>query len=576
MKWLAIRLSLTVQFLGFAFAAFSSDHDGAADESCSTKDLGTGKGACPSVHQGSGSSSRRIADDEVDEMLRTRKASLIEQELEELSGLAVLYQKRIAFLEELRAALSQGLETGSLPQWISSSHAQALNEPLPRLSQFNVGGQGFQRNVEATGTGDYVITKAILPQGQEVSFLKFLPLRNPRSAGPTPSGMVKVPSTLLLVGQVDGTIRLFTPSGELTRTFSAGHDAPITRITTSPLHDEYLIVTCDALSIARVHRVSVRQRFVTKEERQARKATMTDKVSEHLGLQANVTVQYTKRFRLPNGTRGESSNLTDFVLCSQQGTKYFIAADDTGNFTVFTRNGTRHARFSTGMNFPIESVQAQMGTVVFVSAGRWGLVDLENLEARFVHCPGFTGRVSSATVDSHYQTRVLVSDEFSDVWVFSLPNKKACEIEHRFPSIPTDNPPVSLGSIRGFALALNGIGVPGVGTVLTAFNTSHSGKKRNDPARVHSPIVWRKHSKPIRSWALYKRYQQGDLAAFLYEDGLEVEVIEILMQAYVQPPTENFGNFKLPVFAIAIVMVLAYQYVKGQGAFDPNLVPSDS
>merc|ERR1712066_89672 len=62
-------------------------------------------------------------------------------------------------------------------------------------------------------------------------------------------------------------------------------------------------------------------------------------------------------------------------------------------------------------------------------------------------------------------------------------------------------------------------------------------------------------------------YQQGDLLAFLSEDGHEVEIVELLMQVYQAPSTDSFGNFKLPVIAVAIVLVLGYQYVKQKGKF---------
>merc|ERR1712061_837151 len=88
-----------------------------------------------------------------------------------------------------------------------------------------------------------------------------------------------------------------------------------------------------------------------------------------------------------------------------------------------------------------------------------------------------------------------------------------------------------------------------------------------DPARAASPVVWRKWTAPARAWSVHKRYQQGDLLALLSEDGTEIEVFEMLMQVYQAPVGDTLGNFKLPVFAVAIVLVLGYQYVKQQGKF---------
>merc|ERR1712228_532662 len=110
-------------------------------------------------------------------------------------------------------------------------------------------------------------------------------------------------------------------------------------------------------------------------------------------------------------------------------------------------------------------------------------------------------------------------------------------------------------------------------------NMSHVGKKKHELGSTPSPVVWRRSQGQTRSWALYKRHQQGDLVAFLSEDGHEIEIAEILMQVYTPPSTENpFGDFKMPVIAVAAVLVLGYQYMKnkggkgGGGGFDPSML----
>merc|ERR1719480_757231 len=89
-------------------------------------------------------------------------------------------------------------------------------------------------------------------------------------------------------------------------------------------------------------------------------------------------------------------------------------------------------------------------------------------------------------------------------------------------------------------------------------------KKRTDG---QGSLVWRADRPPAKDWAVFKRYQQGDLLAVLSEDGREVEIIELLMQVYTAPVADSFGNFKLPVIAVAIVLVLGYQYMKQKGRF---------
>lgn len=500
-----------------------------------------------------------------------RRAGLLAQELEELRGLSQLYRERISLLEELQGVLADGSASGVLPEGLPWSSFKALQEGLPALAEVTAS----EASQPAASDGDFIVSKAVVPQEQEVLSIQFLPLRNPRGANPTPSGQVVLPTSLLVAAQLDGTLRLFTPSGELASTFGAGHDKQLQHVTVSPLHDEYIIATCDVGSIVRVHKVNVRQRRLAKEDREARKGSIVEKLSQHLGTQVNVTVQYNRRFRMPNGTDGVPLRVTAFSMVSVQGTKYFVSGHEEGNFTVHTRNGTIHARLTSGTGQPVDAISVHLSTVLFTSGGKWGFVDLDKLEAKPMPCPRFDGRVVSAVLDGQRQNRVLVSDEFGDVWVFNIHEKRRCKIEHRFPR-GTVQPPVELQSVRGFAITLHHRESEVSGgsrrSVLTALNMSHAGKKRDDLARSVPVVVWRRLGPPVRDWAVHKQYQQGDLVAMLSEDGFEIEMFELLMQVYVQPQAESLSNFKMPVFAVAIVLVMGYQYVKGKGAFDPAIV----
>merc|ERR1719215_1580433 len=124
--------------------------------------------------------------------------------------------------------------------------------------------------------------------------------------------------------------------------------------------------------------------------------------------------------------------------------------------------------------------------------------------------------------------------------------------------------PVELASVRGFVLGLERGQAPGDGAAVVALNMSAASKNQK---KGQSPVVWRKERGATRSWAVHKRYQQGDLIACLSEDGHEIEVMELLMQVYIAPKEDSFGNFKMPVIAVAIVLVLGYQYFKQKGKF---------
>merc|ERR1719301_80096 len=80
-----------------------------------------------------------------------------------------------------------------------------------------------------------------------------------------------------------------------------------------------------------------------------------------------------------------------------------------------------------------------------------------------------------------------------------------------------------------------------------------------------SAIVWKQNMGAVKAWHIYKRYQQGDLLAFLSSDGSTISISEVLMSTYTPPAADSFENFKLPVIAVAVILVLGYQYMKQKG-----------
>ncbi|CAK0859305.1 unnamed protein product [Prorocentrum cordatum] len=454
--------------------------------------------------------------------------------------------------------------------------AKALLNGLPPASEVATGAE----TAEAASTGDFLVTKVAIPLEQRADFVKFLPLRNPRTQSPTPTSGQQTPSTLLMAVQVDGTMRLFTPEGEPTLTFSTEHSEDVVLVAVSPLHDEYLVASADAGGLVRVHKVTVRSRRLSKEEKGARKRLYDDQLSQYLGLQVNVTVQFTKQIRVWTkrelGGR-QAPNLTAMALASVQGTKYFVVGDSDGRISAFTRNGTLHARMRP-TKAPVETLHVHLGNLLWMASGSWGFVDLDARETRRMDCPFFTGNATAVAVDTHTNSKVVVADDGGGVWVYSHKNKRECKLEHRFP-LGAVRDPVDLASVRGFALALErgteAGGASGGRSAVVALNMSHVGKRRSDPARAAQAVVWRRPGPRVRAWAVHRRYQMGDLMALLSEDGSEIEVVEVLMQVYQPPPTDDISSFKLPLFAVAICLVMGFQYVKQKGAFDPGLMDGD-
>mmetsp|Transcript_27374 Transcript_27374/g.78653 ORF Transcript_27374/g.78653 Transcript_27374/m.78653 type:complete len:560 (-) Transcript_27374:104-1783(-) len=526
---------------------------------------GGGAASCRAAASGDGSAAGGSGS-QVPAVKPQKQADLLTQEVEELESFMKLSADRIKLLKELKGIIGSGKGNFSIPD----SHVRALREQVPLLSEVVADGD---RGASAASE-DYIVSKAVIPQEDAVSFIKFMPLRNPRSSsgGSGASGQTAMPSTLLAAAQADSTVRLFTPAGELVLSFSAGHEHPVTHLTVSPSHDEYLLATGDAGGVIRVHKVNVRQRRLTKDQRQARRTSHDEKVSQFLGSSVNVSASLQRQMQVPPGSDGDPPRVTALAVASQQGSKFFVAGDDEGKITVFTKNGTLHAKIDATATpgAIVEGLDAHLSSLLFRAGAEWGFVELDKLEVRHVECPMFEGRVVAAAIDSQQASRVLVADEQGSIWVFNLKNRKDCRLEFRFPKGST-RAPLELASVRGFVLGLEYPDDSGEPASVLALNMSAVSKRPDRPGQAPSAVVWRRGLPPVRAWTVHKRYQQGDLLALLSADGLEIEVVEVLMQVYSQSQGDSLGSFKLPVFAVAIVLVLGYQYVKQQGAFDPGL-----
>uniref|UniRef100_A0A7S4UA69 Anaphase-promoting complex subunit 4 WD40 domain-containing protein n=1 Tax=Alexandrium monilatum TaxID=311494 RepID=A0A7S4UA69_9DINO len=488
-----------------------------------------------------------------------RQEDLITQEVEELEAFMKLSADRVRLLKELQGLMASSKGNLSLPD----SHVRALREKVPMLSEVAADVDGGA----SAAAEDYLVSKAIIPQEDPVDFIKFMPLRNPRSSSGSSSGSsTAMPTTLLVAAQADSTVRLFTPSGELVLSFTAGHEHPVTHLTVSPSHDEYMLATGDAGGVIRVHKVAVRQRRLTKDQRYARRNSTDEKVSQFLGSVVNVTATLHRQMQVPPGSDGEAPRVTALAVASQQGSKYFVAGDVEGKISVFTKNGTLRAKIDATATpgAAVEGLDAHLGSLLFRAGTEWGFVELDKQEVKHVECPKFEGRVAATAIDSQQASRILVADEQGSVWVFNLKNKKDCRLEYRFAKGST-RAPIELASIRGFVLGLEFAGASGEPASVLALNMSTAIKRSDRPSQLPSPVVWKRSLAPVRAWAVNKRYQQGDLIACLSQDGHEIEIMELLMQVYSAPANDSFGNFKLPVIAVAIVLVLGYQYMKQKG-----------
>lgn len=298
-----------------------------------------------------------------------------------------------------------------------------------------------------------------------------------------------------------------------------------------------------------------------------------DRISPHLAPSLNVTAQLHRQMRVRAGSSGEVPRITALALAGAGGSKYVLAGDDEGQVSVFLRNGTLRGKVDTNAEgaaaSSVDSLASQASSVLFHTGGDWGFVEVEKLRVQRPDCPRRGGSFSAVTLDSQLATRVLAADADGMVWVYNVGKKdKECILEMRY----AQGAPRGLAdliSVAGFVIGLERSGGPGESVSAVALNMSQvtRGKGVNRFPEVIPPkqaaIVWRRERPPVRAWSVQRRVKEGDLMAFLSEDGHEIEIVELLMQSYAAPPMESpFGSFQMPVIGVAVLLVLGYQYIK--------------
>lgn len=523
--------------------------------------LSAGEDSCPAGAAGRsctaapGPKAMASAKAKADKAPASVSADLLTQEVGELRSVVKLCEERIELLTEMKGMVASQVK---LP--LPASNMRLLKEPLPMMADV-----ALDVDKAATGSADdYYISKAAISLESPASFIKILTMKAPRTSSskdssPSAAAANAMPSALVVAAQADGVVRLFAPAGDLVLSFNAGHDHPLLSLAVSPSHDEHFVTTADAGGIIRVHKINIRQRRLAKDEKHRRRNSTDEKVSQFLGSAVNATHQFTHQMQIPAASDGKPATLTSLTIASQQGQKYFVAGDMEGKLNIFRRNGTLWATLNISKT-PVVGLYSHLSNLIFYDETRWGYVNFEKKEVLHMDCAPFQGPITAAVFDSQQGARLLVADVDGTIWALNVKEKRSCKVEHRFPKGAT-LAPLSLASIRGFTLGLEKARRSGDEASVVAINMSHVGKIGG----TSGSVVWRKGKQAVRDWAVHKRQSHGDLIAILSEDGLQIELAEVLMSVYTAPTTTDFGDYQKPMIAVGVLLVLGYQYMKNKG-----------
>merc|ERR1719387_839730 len=130
----------------------------------------------------------------------------------------------------------------------------------------------------------------------------------------------------------------------------------------------------------RIHVVKARPIRLSKEQKQARKLSPEEKISQYLGSQVNCTLSKDKAFQMPARGNGVPK-ITALIAASQKGSKYFVAGDVEGNINIFTRNGT-FKTVAHATNYPggVQGLFSMTGSVIYRAGRDVGFVNLDKGE----------------------------------------------------------------------------------------------------------------------------------------------------------------------------------------------------
>merc|ERR1719313_2354192 len=168
---------------------------------------------------------------------------------------------------------------------------------------------------------------------------------------------------MIVAVQQDGPVRLFMPTGELALSFDAGHQHPVTTIAVPGSHEEIFVATADAGGIIRVHKINVRQRRLSKDQKQGRRNSTDEKISQFLGVPVDVTYTLSNNMTMPLADNGEPLAVKSLATGSQSGNKFFVAADVAGNVHTFQRNGTYGRKLN--LSIAVDSLYVHLSNLMF-------------------------------------------------------------------------------------------------------------------------------------------------------------------------------------------------------------------
>jgi hypothetical protein len=454
-------------------------------------------------------------------VLAAEKKTLLAQEIGALEDIIVAAQKKVTVLKELQGKVGRGIQ-----DFHPVAHS-LLSTPVPALSELPT------RVVGSADDVSYKMSKIIAPF--PVLEVAFVPLR---ASSTTPTG-----STLqaLVACLTETGVLLYTPSGAFVAEWLVEDPTFLSAGPTSYSQDEVFFVVFAQGKLTRVN-VKTRQWRLSPAEKEQRK-NAEPRNSTTFVPEVNVTLS--KAWSL-----SVKAEITSLQAMSSRGQKFIVLGGQDGGLYLHSLNGTYLGYTQAADDGDRVLGLAYTASLVYRSSSSFGLFTPDE---QVVHRPcGLVQNLTSA-VQLVGAQRLLVHVD-GELQSISTKQKTTCEREWTMPFEP-----VGLHPLKGMVLGLTS----GDEKRLMALDMT-----RGAP----DEILWERKLGDVVSFDTFRRFGGGGMFVTLSGSKTTIEVWDLLNEAPRAPGSfggfgggdggDSLSNMKMPIFMVAILLVVGYQYMK--------------
>jgi hypothetical protein len=452
----------------------------------------------------------------------------LSQEIGALEDIIATAQKKVNVLKELQS------KVGKAEQDLHPVAHSLLKTPLPSLTELPSKVAGSADDVS------FKVSKITTPF--PVQEVKLVPLK---ASSPGTATATSIPQALV-AGLTDTGVLLYTPSGALAAEWLVEDPTLLSAGPTSYSQDDAFFVVFGKGTLTRVN-VKTRQWRLSPAEKEKRKKAEPGNSTTFV---PEVNVTLSKAWTI--SVRGEIASVQTM---SSRGQKFIVLGGQDGGLYLHSLNGTYLGYTQAADDGDHILDLTYTASLIYRSNTSFGMFSPDD---QVVHRPcGFAKNLHSAVqLVSAQRMLVHVDGELQSI---STKQKTSCEREWMMPFEP-----VRLHPLKGMVLGLTS----GAEKRLLALDMTKGAPQE---------ILWERKLGDVISFDVFRRFGGGGMFATLSGDKMTIDVWDLLNEPARAPGSfggfgggggdgaDSLANMKTPIFMVAILLVVGYQYMKNKG-----------